>query len=74
MHRRKIRSRLPLAERKPNTMQPIHSIFFIAALRAARQCFPTQTTAIHHEETRVSRKRSHYLCYEKEAARRMAKR
>lgn len=41
-HRRKIRSsasRLALAERKPNTMQPIHNIFFITVVRAARQCF-----------------------------------
>lgn len=51
-HRRKTRSsapRLAPAERKPNTMQPIHSIFFIAALRAAVQCFPIKTTAIYQE-------------------------
>lgn len=75
--KRKIRSsasRLALSERKPNTMQPVHSIFFIAVLRAAIQCFPIKNTAIYHRETGVSRKHFHYLCYGKEVTKRTAKR
>lgn len=75
--KRKIRSsesRLALSERKPNTMQPVHSIFFITVLRAAIQCFPIKNTAIYHRETGVSRKHFHYLCYGKEVTKRRAKR
>lgn len=75
--KRKIRSsvsRLALSERKPNTMQPVHSIFFIAVLRAAIQCFPIKNKAIYHWEAGVSRKHFHYLCYGKEATKRTAKR
>lgn len=67
-------SRLALSERKPNTMQPAHSIFFIAVLRAAIQCFPIKNTTIYHRETGVSRKHFHYLCYGKEVTKRTAKR